>query len=506
MSDASVSAALRSTDRLVVIEAPAGCGKTFQGAQYARDTAATIVDGRVLILAHTHAACDTFACRIRGSERRVDIRTIDGLISQIAAAYHPALRLPADTGAWAQSRKNGYAELAVMVTDLLRRAPMIARSLAQRYPIVICDEHQDATNDQHTIAMALHAGGASIRIFGDPMQRIFGSAKNIEIEADGQRWEHLKQAAGKFDKLDHPHRWSNGSDPLGLWILEARRELCEGRSIDLRARLPPGVSYIVAENESPKHGGYRLAKGADNIYARTKGADSILVLTAHNRTAEALRAFFGRQLAIWEGHVRDNLLALVTEIEKHQGDAAGITTAVIDFLGGVATGFSNSAYGNILRAEVASGCVSKRSGKPASLQALGRMLLQQPNHHGVAHVLRRLSELIASDNAFEAVKIDYYREFWDAVRLGQFSDPVEGLAEITRRRTHAHPSPPARAISTIHKAKGLECSDVVIMPCDAEHFGESPASRCRLYVAMSRAKRSVTFVVSRTHPSPLLRL
>ena len=35
MSDASVSAAIRSDAQLVVVEAPAGCGKTHQGADYA---------------------------------------------------------------------------------------------------------------------------------------------------------------------------------------------------------------------------------------------------------------------------------------------------------------------------------------------------------------------------------------------------------------------------------------------------------------------------------------
>jgi DNA helicase-2/ATP-dependent DNA helicase PcrA len=65
---------------------------------------------------------------------------------------------------------------------------------------------------------------------------------------------------------------------------------------------------------------------------------------------------------------------------------------------------------------------------------------------------------------------------------------------------------PAKAISTVHKAKGLECDGVLIMPCDAQHFGDSLAARCRLYVAMSRAKRSLTFVVSRQKPSPLIAL
>lgn len=120
MSDASVAAALRSDARLVVIEAPAGCGKTYQGAEYARDAAPLIGHGRMLILAHTHAACDVFASRTPGLARRVDIRTLDSLVVQIAAAYHIPLQLPPDAGAWARMHKDGYRQLARKVAEILR--------------------------------------------------------------------------------------------------------------------------------------------------------------------------------------------------------------------------------------------------------------------------------------------------------------------------------------------------------------------------------------------------
>jgi DNA helicase-2/ATP-dependent DNA helicase PcrA len=272
--------------------------------------------------------------------------------------------------------------------------------------------------------------------------------------------------------------------------------------------LPQGVSVIIAENQSPKaHGAYRPASGdAKPIYALARASNSLLVLATQNETVRALRAFFGRVLPIWEGHVRESLASLVDAMQKHKGDGLGITQAVITFLDGVATGFSPSAYGRTFLAEVCDGCVAKRSGKPATLQALGRMILDQPDHKGVAKVLDRLNGLTATDPAFKGIKVDYRREFWDAVRIGQFDDPEEGFAELSRRRNYLRPPPPAKAISTIHKAKGLECSDVLIIPCDAQHFPDTPAARCRLYVAMSRARCSLTFVVSRQNPSPLLML
>lgn len=505
MSDSSVAAALRSTAKLVVVEAPAGCGKTFQGGNYARDVSETIGGGRVLIVTHTHAACDVFASRTRGARGHVEIRTIDSLIVEIATAYHVCLKLPPDPSAWARTEDDGYKKLAAKVAGLVRASPNVAQALVCRYPIIICDEHQDATADQEAVITACHRVGAAVRVFGDPMQRIFGQRKQSDIDRDVERWQELKNKADKSDVLDHPHRWSNGSSDLGQWILAARSALQNGGQVDLRGPLPSGIQVIFAENISPTRTGYRLDDGKP-IYDLVRMKDSLLVLAAQNETVWALRGFFGRQLPIWEGHVRENLSALITALQKHKADAPKIAEALVEFLQNVATGFSASAYANCFLAEVSAGCIAQRRGKPATLQGLARIIIDSPDHRGVALVLRRLSDLRKTDEAFKDIKVHYLHEFWEAVRLGKFDDADQGFDEICRRRTYARPTPPAKAISTIHKAKGLERDDVLLMPCDGSHYGNTFAARCRLYVAMSRAMRSLTFVVSRGNPSPLILL
>jgi DNA helicase-2/ATP-dependent DNA helicase PcrA len=119
MSDESVHTALRSDAPLVLVEAPAGCGKTHQGADYARDVAADR-SNRLLILTHTHAACSVFAERTRGSGGHVEIRTIDSLIAHIATAYHLGLGLPADVPTWARRMPDGYRHIALRVAALIR--------------------------------------------------------------------------------------------------------------------------------------------------------------------------------------------------------------------------------------------------------------------------------------------------------------------------------------------------------------------------------------------------
>ena len=504
MSDDSVRAALRSDAPLVVVEAPAGCGKTHQGADYAGEIGCANGSGRPLILTHTHAACSVFSDRTKGTRARVDIRTIDSVIGQIASAYHKGLGLPADTATWVRQRKDGYSKLALKVAALLKRHPMIASSIAQHHPVIICDEHQDSSGDQHFIVMAFHDQGARVRVFADPMQNIF-SEKPLEGSSPPCDWNEFKRKAHAFEELDFPHRWVKGCPALGAWILTARTALKMGGKVDLRSELPECVEIIFAENQAQKILEYQLAtQDRKRIDAFQRAQTSLLILTHHNQTARSFRGFFNRSIPLWEGHTRSGLETLVGAINTAQRDRVALAAAIVRFMNDVGKGFSPSAFGNAFEQEVREGCTKSRRGKPAAIQELARFLVADPGHQGVARTLRRLSELKTTDAAFAGIQLDCHKEFWDAVHLGDFETADVGLAEITHRRTYSRPKPPDKAISTIHKAKGLECDSVIIMPCDARTFPDKLEARCLLYVALSRARSRLQLVVSRNSPSPLL--
>ncbi|MGI4878288.1 MAG: ATP-dependent helicase [Janthinobacterium lividum] len=505
MSDATVAQALRSPARLVVVEAPGGCGKTYQGASYACDIAPTLGDGRLLILTHTNAACDVFAGRTRGHNLRVEIRTIDGLIIEIASAYRRPLGLPEDVAAWARRTPKGYHMLGERLARLLTRHPAIVGCVARRYPVVVCDEHQDASADQHAIVMALHRGGSRLRVFADPMQMIFSGSQAQTAAAD-QRWADLKAAADQFEELDEPHRWANIQPELGAWILAARGTLRDGGKIDLTGNLPTGLVVHIAENHSPQRTGFRVGEQESSaIYARAN-APSLLILTGQNDQVTALRAFFNQRLPIWEGHVREALSTLATNCAADRGNAEALACGTLTFMGSVASGFSPTAFGSRFVLEAQQGCTKSCNGKPQHLQAMARYIVECPDHRGVARALDHLRGLIAGEAAFANVRVHHSREFAEAIQLGRFEDPDDGFAEIARRRTHARPKFPKKAISTIHKAKGLEFESVMILPCDVDNFSNTKASRARLYVALSRATRSLMLVVSKAKPSPLFTL
>lgn len=509
MPDQSVFELLRSDEPLVVIEAPAGCGKTYQGAEFAHDIAPTLGNGRMLILTHTNAACDVFGERTRDiSANAVEIRTIDALICQIAGAYHEVLDLPPDPTLWAYTH-NGFSEIAARVATFLQKNPAVPAALARRYPIIVCDEHQDASSDHHQIVMAIHGQGAKLRIFGDPMQSIYESNAKA-AKQHRARWETLVASAA-HDNLDHPHRWTNdaeGCSELGEWVLSARETLLANEPLDLTSGLPASVKVIVAENISPARGGYRVGwQQRIPLDDHLNGHNELFVLASSNDLVRSMRSFWNRRIPIWEGHTRGALSELLTDIQSADGKAVRAGEALTKFMSSIAKGFSASTHGNTLKAEIKCGCAKARKGKPGNIQILAKILLADPSHVGISNAISVIEQFITDSAAgFADVKIDFEREFWEAQKLAQHEDASRGYAEITMRRSVLRPKPLLKTLSTVHKAKGLECSNTMIMHCDRSSFGNTIYGRCKLYVALSRAKSSLAIVLPTTNPTPLLKL
>ena len=447
MSDDSVRAALRSDAPLVVVEAPAGCGKTHQGADYAREIAVEGSSTRLLILTHTHAACSAFSDRTKGAGSRVEIRTIDSVITHIASAYHTGLGLPADTATWVWQRDEGYAELAIKVARLLNRHPMIAASMAQRYPVVICDEHQDSSGDQHSVVMTLLGHGARLRLFADPMQKIFKD-RTVDGACPPCDWAELTRQAMTFECLNTPHRWASGCPDLGRWTLKMREALKTGGKVDLRNGLPPSVSIVFAENQAQRNLEYQLSrqdrKPIDNF---EQSQSSLLILTHYNDTARSFRGFFNRRIPLWEGHTRSGLEKLVDALRAGQGDCVALAKAIVTFMNDVGKGFSSSAFGNKFEQEARERCTGNCRGKPATIQELARFLVVEPNHHGVAKMLRRLSELKNTDSDFAGIEMDCYKEFWDARQPRRFR---------YRRHRHNRDYPPPDVFAAEASAEGYQ--------------------------------------------------
>ncbi len=212
----------------------------------------------------------------------------------------------------------------------------ISEMLASRYPFVVADEHQDSSNDQHAIIMALGKAGAKLRIFGDPMQDIYSSLK---ADQGAARWEEIK-ALGAFAELRTPHRWRYGTPALGEWILTTREALKDGRTIDVSRAPPDGIRILHADNVA-KGRGYRLSPSERAPIDRvTRSVSELLILTPQNDMTKALAAFWNRTISVWEGHTSSELDRLVTAIDESSGDAVRVARAVVKFMENIASGFS----------------------------------------------------------------------------------------------------------------------------------------------------------------------
>lgn len=505
MEDEEVAALLDSQERLVTIRAPAGCGKTYQGANYAVRALEQLERGRVLILTHTHAACAVFATATRESNSRVEIKTLDAFIVDIARIYHRALDLSPDPAAWAQTVQAGFNIIAEKVQSLLVNQPMVSGALAERYPVVIGDEHQDSSPAQHQLLMCLYEAGAIVRLFGDRMQTVYGNRTKPERQANQALWDELKDR-GSLGSLSTPHRWRDGSIELGEWILDSREALEQGKSIDLRKPWPEGLEVLRVIDTSRTRNEFRV-EHRRALDEKMNQLPSALVLSRQNDLVKALRVFWNRRHPIWEGHTRYALSDLLDSLVRAEGNCVSLAMATVRFVQSTCKGFSNSSHADRFIQQVEDGCVSRTRGKPQLLQEMGLELIARPDHIGVSRCLKMLASFIDERRGgFTEIKIDYRREFFEAIALGHYEDPTIALREINRRRAFSRPMPPDKALSTIHKAKGLECDHVIIAPCDRTTFSKTEASRCLLYVALSRAKETLTLVVPDNEPSPLLLL
>ena len=456
------------------------------------------------MLTHTHAACSVIAERTQEYHNKIDIRTLDSLINQVATAYRLSLDLPEDVSVWA--RQHGYELLATKVANFLRSNPIISKHLARLFPIVICDEHQDSNEAQDEIVQFLGKQGALLRIFGDPMQTIPGGQGQNAIAATAlARWDALKDQAA-FGELETPHRWGATNPDLGEWILSVRDTLKNEQPIDLKGRLPRGVYVKFAENGSPTPANYRLASVNWNDLNASLNADKqMLLIAGSNATIQSLRGTFRPRFPIWEGHTRNYLEKFIEAFNNGNLDTKA--SAFVDCLKSLLVGFSGKRYCDRLIQEIRMPSDNPRGQIPPQLKVMAEFIRAEPSHIGFSKATEHLKRLIVQNaEGFSGLHIDYLRELEDLIKLKGYNDPLMGLAEISQRRSRAYPKPPRKALSTVHKSKGLEAEHVFVFACDGGHFPETRVKRNLLYVALSRATESVTIIASRKNRSPLVEI
>lgn len=498
MSQNSARLALRSRVPFVLVEAPAGCGKTHEAAAAAVDLATELHDYQeVLLLAHTNAAVQEFRTRIRSRRARVRALTLDAFALELVSPYAEPLCLPTPLRV-GEHEGTAFSLLAPKLAELLRRSPSLSRALALHYPVIVLDEHQDARSDQHEAIINLaSAGGVRLRIFGDPMQAIYEFGKVSPLD-----WSGIKAKADINDDLDEPRRWDHNRE-LGEWILEARRMLESGRPIPVRSA-PQCVNLVQIQGlddvQNPNSRSVIPAVVTPLCTILNSHQGSLVVLARSNAHVFGLRLATKGRLRINEGVDLEPAYNLLSQAETSVGNPLGLAKAVTELISKTSVGLTTKIRDDLSRSLFPDRIDFGRRKVVRPLLEYLAPFYDTPDIPTVCWIVRRIYQ-----RPPDWLRIQLPESFHV---LGQLSfpageDPKIELDRIVRYRKEAA-FVPFRCASTIHKAKGREFDHVVIALCCRSPFPDTIEARRLLYVALSRARRSIHILVSAREPSPLV--
>ncbi|MGH9785395.1 MAG: UvrD-helicase domain-containing protein [Terriglobia bacterium] len=490
---------LRSETRVVVVEAPAGCGKTYEAVTLARDLLATLKPRQqVLLLAHTNAATAEFRARLRNlTSTSIVVTTFDSFALELLRAYALALGLPARFRV-GPAGSVPFADLAPKLNALLSRAPTIARHLAVHYPVLIADEHQDASRDQHALVkVLLDAGVARVRLFGDPMQSIY------DFDGHLVAWHDVLALGDAVIQLDEPWRWRSTPE-FAAWITAGRRDLANGQ----RLRVLSGAQHvdtvrIAAQDDAPHFMSGRPVQGLKGPLMRIlKRVDSsVLILTRHNRHVLGMRKLLGTFAPVYEGADVEPAYEFLDAVEKCGRNPRRIGARVMRLLRSVSAGITAAVARQIKESLTADGVQVGRKKRIATVGAALSVLYDDPSPWGACEALRRIA---ANPPSWLKMHLPECLRVLARVRRADEQTPAEVLDGVVQARKRSGWMP-RRSITTIHKAKGREADHVIVVHCAESVFPDDEQGRRLLYVATSRARRSVTLIVPGSRPTPLLR-
>lgn len=454
------------------VTAPASCGKT---QLIAHALAEHRGNKPILVLTHTNAG----VAALRGRLERAGVpasayrlSTIDGwairLISTFPgrSAHDPEilrLEVPA----------RDYPAIRDAALKLLQ-AKHVSEVLKASYAHLIVDEYQDCSVPQHNIVCSLSLILPTC-VLGDPMQAIFGFRGNPLADWNKDVCAHFPVV----EELATPWRWRNaGAEELGQWLLEARRLLAAGRSVDLRSGPPGHVTWI--KTIPPNDHAQRLAaaKTASPI------ADGRVLIIADSRNRAAQKNFASQTPGASTVEAVD-LQDLITFASKFDVGAPGALMQLLKLAQSVMT---NVGVAQLKR----------------RLESLTKGTARNPPNEAESHALafERAPSLVAADKLLSELRalpnVRVYRPaiLFGLLRAFQIASSgnislEEAALRVREESRLLGRSLPRRAVGSTLLLKGLEAEVAVVLDADS-------MSAQHLYVAMTRG--SMRLVVCSSKP------
>ena len=448
------------------VEMPAGTGKTHLLAAAAATAAAE--GKRSLILTHTNAGVDAIRKRLHQfgvSASLVRVETITSWAFALVRSYSVIADITvSELPIWTLS--DDYLVGATKVAE----ADAIIDVLQASFHHLFVDEYQDCTLVLHGFVLALAAAISKTVLLGDRLQAIFTFAGPIAT------WEGNVLAGFPDFKLTvEAHRWHGHNAELGQWLLDIRPQMVDGEAFDFNDHQVPGLQFVLGTGPAALSGVAHSFRDFDeSVVLLDKWPDDV---AGH---ASRLGGTYSVMEDISGKFMRAQLQALPDEG---------------DYL--LANWF----------ARFAKECVVGLAGIDSPI--LRKLQQNQSVTHyaraGLGDVLTAIDQLrlnptyaqlgVAAKVIREATSVRVYRwEAWNDTReaiamTAESGGPaLDNLARIRDRLRRAGRTRHNRIASRTLLVKGLEYDHVIIADVNKMRDPRN------LYVALSRARKSVTIV------------
>lgn len=392
-----------------------------------------------------------------------------------------------------------FDDLGALFWELLDRFPSVEAAYLRRFPVVIADEHQDASTLQDAVVRRL--GQSRLIVFADPMQLIHGfrGASDARLEAH-------KVDCNEVYPLSTAHRW-HGSGHLAAWLLAVR-----GRLLGEERNCSQPSELIV--KRTPRERGFNAIK-AEVKYAVARAFDgghrSVAVLARANRDVAQLRSYLCREgfkprqigsADFEDARVDIEQLPLLRDAQSLAGHALGRIAELIPTL---ASGAINQARGRL----GVDGVNVSRAGTEAKLILEPLQLLYDGGgtryFEAVVTVIRA-----AQARGHHVPRIEALRALQrtaDALAGGAFEldEVIARYSQDVIAETHAAPrTNRGLFVMTAHQAKGKEFDSVILAGATEQLFEDTYDGRRLFYVAVTRASKQWVVIAPEGSESPLL--
>jgi superfamily I DNA/RNA helicase len=389
-----------------------------------------------------------------------------------------------------------FDDLGALFWRLLEEFPIVQRAYLARYPVVIADEHQDASALQDALVRRL--GTVRLTVLADPMQLIHGFR--------GARADRLDRHQDECDEmltLGTAHRW-HGSEHLAEWLLAVRARLI-GEEVEV-AR-PAELHVVITQHPGATKAQIRVAI----LQSRAAGFRRIGVIVTTNQDARDFRSYLTREGLrprqiggndFEEARVDIEQLPLLADSQTLAQHALARLEALVP---GLAPNVVAQIRGRLRENEV----YLAGAGDVAGLVLPSFVCLYT---YGAASyfeaVVGALDALAARD--YHLPRAEAVRALRDTAQTlaGENADVDAAVAAYSQRVVAAAHTAPRLDngvfVMTAHQAKGKEFDTVILANPLEWHYPDTEEGRRLFYVAVTRATTRWVVVAPEANATTLL--